>query len=650
MLRTLLLVGAVSALVPAQDSIRLATIFQDNMVLQREKKAAPLWGWATAGAKVTAKASWGAGGSAQADADGRFRLTLQTPGAGGPHTIDLSAGKATHQLKNVLLGDVWVCSGQSNMEMKTGRCGDGFNDVVDWKKEAAAGAYKRIRLFTVRNKISKVPERDCSGTWLVPTEADVRDFSAVGFFFGRILHREVGIPVGLISSEWGGTVCESWTSSAGLRKHGGYDVALDTLDASAQSQGDAARKVRAASRSWFEALEEKAPEGWKTNGFDASKWNEVAVPGLWKAMGLGDFDGIVRQRINFDLPSDWEGQELLLELGPIDDMDTTWFNGRRVGGMEERQAWNVPRRYVVPGASVKAQGNVIAIRVVDTGGGGGLSTSPDNVRLRLASRSDVDAFSLARPWRWLKGRPIGDLKRFPSAGRFGANHPTALYNGMIAPLVPLGITGAIWYQGESNRERGHEYRTLFPNMITDWRNAFGQGDFPFYFVQIAPYNYGSDTGQAAELREAQMMALKTKNTGMAITMDVGNPRDIHPKNKVAVGQRLAFWALARTYGKRDLAYSGPLYREAKVEGKLIRLHFDHARGLHAKEGKPSHFEIRGADGKWFAAEARIDGESIVVFSEKVATPVAARFAWGAADEPNLFNGAGLPASTFRTDG
>jgi len=261
-----------------------------------------------------------------------------------------------------------------------------------------------------------------------------------------------------------------------------------------------------------------------------------------------------------------------------------------------------------------------------------------------------EPIAIAGTWKAMKGTLAAKLPRFPTGPRLHANAPTALHNGMIAPLIPFGLRGFLWYQGESNRERGLQYRTLFPAMINDWRSRFGQGPLPFYFVQIAPYSYGGDQGQAAELREAQLMTLSLKNTGMACTMDIGNPRDIHPKSKQEVGRRLALWALALEYGKKDVVYSGPLYKSMTIEGKTIRIHFDHADGLVARGGPPpSHFTIAGADGKFVPAVARIDGKTIVVSSRQVPQPAAVRYGWGAADEPNLFNGGGLPASSFRTD-
>ncbi|MBT8484012.1 MAG: DUF1080 domain-containing protein, partial [Phycisphaerae bacterium] len=335
-----------------------------------------------------------------------------------------------------------------------------------------------------------------------------------------------------------------------------------------------------------------------------------------------------------------------LHLGPIDDYDDAWVNGRHVGSEHRSGQWQQARTYAIPRGVLRAGRNVIAVRVLDTGGLGGINGNASQLRL-TAGATTVD---LAGTWQFARGEAMSQIGSLPAGVNFGPNTATVLFNGMIAPLTPYTIRGAIWYQGESNRTRAEQYRRLFPAMITDWRRQWGIGDFPFYYVQIAPFRYGGDTGQAAALREAQMMTLSVPNTGMAVTMDIGNPADIHPKNKHDVGHRLALLARRHTYGERGLAASGPLYRDHAVEGNAIRLRFDHTDGgLELRQSRKRVFWIAGDDRRFAPADARVVGDSVVVTCAGVARPVAVRYAWEAAAEGTLFNGAGLPASSFRTD-
>jgi sialate O-acetylesterase len=481
----------------------------------------------------------------------------------------------------------------------------------------------------------------------------VRDFSAVAYFFGRELHRELNVPIGLICASWGGTVAEAWTSEKTLRDMGDFDEALDALEQERQNPGYLKEKHDQATQRWWRALEQADPGSgagqWMSPGCDDSGWKVMSVPTAWESEDLRDFDGVVWLRTEIELPETWVGRQLVLELGPIDDIDTTWVNGTKVGGLEQPNRWHVSRKHAVPADVAKAGRNTIAVRVCDMGRRGGIYGKPEQLKLYPADASNA-ARSLAGEWRYQVGIELTKLPPWPQTYLLHANSPSVLYNGMITPLVPYTIRGAIWYQGESNRLRAQQYRTLFPRMIGNWRAAWGQGDFPFYYVQIAPFDYARDTGQTGELREAQLMTLATKNTGMVVTMDIGNLRDIHPKNKQDVGRRLSLWALARTYGRTGLMYSGPLYKSTSVESSRIRVHFDHVGGgLATRDGKPlTWFEIAGEDRKFAEARAEIDGDTVVVWSEAVPEPVAVRFGWQTVAEPNLMNKEGLPASPFRT--
>jgi sialate O-acetylesterase len=336
----------------------------------------------------------------------------------------------------------------------------------------------------------------------------------------------------------------------------------------------------------------------------------------------------------------------VLELGPIDDMDTTWLNGRRIGGLEGYGQWRTPRRYAIPAGLLHAGKNVVAVRVLDTGGAGGICGESQDMVLRSKGGT---AISLAGSWRYQTGAELGAVGRPPARNWMNQNRPAALFNAMLAPLVPLSVRGVIWYQGESNRLRAEQYKRLFPAMIADWRRLFQQPDLPFYFVQIAPFLYDGDAGEAALLRDAQRRALAVPHTGMAVTMDIGIPENIHPSNKQDVGRRLALWALAKDYGRDDLDFSGPLVSRIEFEGSGVRVFFEHAVGLTSDGKELSHFTLAGDDGVYHAASAEIDGESVVVRSAEVARPRSIRFGGGAADQTNLWNASGLPASSFVCD-
>ena len=634
-------------------AVDLPALFGDNMVLQAEVDA-PVWGWAERGETITVTGSWReAAITVRADNEGCWTLRIPTPEPGGPHTLVIE-GSNRIVLSNVMVGEVWICSGQSNMEMCLDNIHRGYHGVIDYEREIASAQYAGIRLFTVPNRLSGHREKDCDALWRVCAPDSVKSFSAVGYFFGRKLHRDLKVPVGLISADWGGTPAESWTSAKSLRTMGDFDAALDRLEkARSDPEGFRAEQEKKLSR-WAASLDAADPgsagEGWMSPACGHDDWASMELPSTWEGPGLGDFDGMIWFRREIEIPDDWAGRDLLLELGPIDDMDAAWFNGKRVGGIERLDHWQTPRSYPVPAACVEAGRNVIAVRVLDTGGAGGIYGTKEQMRLRVAGAGSEVCLPIHGPWRYKKSAGLGALDPMPAQQGMNSHTPTVLFNGMIAPLVPFTFRGAIWYQGESNRLRAAQYEKLFPLMINDWRSEWAQGDFPFYFVQIAPFRYGEPRYAAAELRDTQTKTLALPNTGMAVTVDIGNPVDIHPKNKQDVGRRLALWALARTYGKEGVVHSGPLYRSMQAEGDQIRLSFDHVGGgLAPRDAELTEFMIAGVDRCFYPARALIDGESVLVSSERVAHPVAVRFSWRNAPEPNFGNEDGLPAAPFRTD-
>lgn len=626
--------------------IRLPALIGDNMVLQHGSDA-PLWGWADPGEKITLEAEWlDKPVSTTAAPDGRWSAGLPTPNCGGPYRLKI-VGKNAIQFTDVLIGEVWICSGQSNMEWS-------INHGIDnGDAEAAAANYPFIRLFDVPNAVSLTPRADCDGRWLPCSPESVRSFSAIAYFFARELHRELGVPIGLIEADWGGTVAEAWVSEPTLRKLGDFNSTLDMIAREAKHPDDAERRYQERINHWWEQvarLDSGVAKQWMAPDLDDSDWPTHLVPAAWDNDELRDFDGVAWFRFAFDLPSNWENRDLTLSLGPIDDMDSVWLNGVKIGGLEVMDQWTTPRIYDVPAETLKSGRNLLAVRVIDAMGGGGICGQPEDVALRPRDADASTPLSLAGQWRYRRGVEMQDLPMWPRR-LDNPNLPSVLSNGMIEPLIPFAIRGAIWYQGESNRPRAKQYQRLFPALIADWRHRWGRGDFPFYYVQIAPYRYGEDKGEAAELREAQLMTLGVPNTGMVVTMDIGNPDDIHPSNKQEVGRRLSLWALAKTYGRENLVYSGPVFKAMKTEGDKIRLTFNYAAGgLKTRDGAPpTCFTIAGPDRQFHAATAKIEGDTVVVSCPQVAAPLAVRYAWGAADQPNLCNQAGLPASSFRTD-
>jgi sialate O-acetylesterase len=640
-------VSLISFLPAATAQIKLPAIFSDNMVLQRNAKI-PIWGMAKPGQQITVKLQQQSK-TTTADRDGKWRVDLAAMPAGGPYEL-VASGAENITFKNVMIGEVWLCSGQSNMEMPMVST---WAKVNNFKAEVAAANYPDLRLFIVQRDKSTRPQTDVeSEGWKRCDSTSVKNFSATAYFFGRHLQQKLGVPVGLIESSWGGTVVEAWTSSASLKTvpdMAGFVKLLATspVDSIFDETAFAAKMA-----AWNRQLDEMdaSPSGtapsWINPNFDDSAWPTMLLPTAWERADLPAFDGIMKFRKVIRLPESFSKQNLQLNLGPIDDADVTYFNGVQIGAMS---IYNQHRHYRVPADLLKTGENVIAVRVLDTGGDGGLYGKPEALNLL---KDSTQALSLAGEWRYQVGTELQNLPPRPALANT-PNRPMVLYNAMIAPLVPFAMRGVIWYQGESNAGRAYQYRTLFPLLIKDWRARWGQGDFPFLFVQLANYQpvvREPVDNDWAELREAQTMALSLPNTGMAVIIDIGDANDIHPGNKQDVGNRLALNARHLVYGE-NITYSGPIYKSMKIEGNHIRLFFDHAQdGLMSKGGdKLQGFAIAGADRKFVWADAMIDGKTVVVSSPQIAKPVAVRYAWAINPVCNLYNRAGLPASPFRTD-
>ncbi|HEY3417272.1 MAG TPA: sialate O-acetylesterase, partial [Armatimonadota bacterium] len=633
--------------------MKLPAIFADHMVLQRNLPI-KVWGWAKAGEAIAVTMA-GQTARATTGTDGCWQAALPPLEAGGPYEMTVQGASETVTFSDVLIGEVWVCSGQSNMEWPLSMTQHADVDVP-------AATDDGMRLFTVTKAAVVEVADDVVGTWEVCSPMSVAQFSAVGYYFGLRLRKELGIPIGLINTSWGGTPAESWTSAESLLAHPELRGMVEKMRSELADFPRADAIYRTALKEWEQgnfppdAGNSGFPNGWADPATSAADWEEMLLPQSWQCAGL-DFNGVLWFRREVEIPAAWAGQPLRLRIGACDKNDYTYFNNQFIGSltMDDRpDAWSTPRCYTVPGELVKAGGNLIAVRVFSNMYNGGM-TGPA-VQMSIGPADDsAEPLPLAGPWRYQVEQNYGRRPAVPAppmpAGPGNAWTPTSLYNGMIAPIVPYGIAGAIWYQGESNADRAVQYRTLFPAMIRDWRMHWEQGDFPFLFVQLANYmgiNSAPVESNWAELREAQTMTLALPHTGMATIIDIGDAMDIHPKNKLDVGNRLALWALEDTYGK-DVIPSGPLYDGMTVEGNSIRLRFTHvAGGLVAKGGPLSGFAIAGADGKFIWADAVIDGDTVVVSSADVPIPAAVRYAW--ADNPicNLYNAEGLPASPFRT--
>ncbi len=626
------------------EKVKVHSLFTDNMVLQRDVKV-PVWGKAAPGGKVTVLFN-GQKHAVTAAADSQWRLHLDPMEAGGPFTLKVF-GRDTLRFEDVMVGEVWVCSGQSNMEMPLA----GWGQVDNYVREIAAADLPNIRLFQVNHKLSLRPlwDIDAQG-WVKCSPKTVPLFSATAYFFGRMLHQELGVPVGLIHSSWGGTVAEAWTSAGALAQLEDFKPLVEEIQQELLNEGDVKATYEKRLAEWQKLVEEKIAAArqetpaWQSPDYNDSSWPKMKLPVLWESAGLPNFDGIVWFRKTVVLPENAAELPFSLSLGPIDDQEVTFVNGVQAGSTD---GYNKPRQYTLPAGMLRPGKNVIAVQVLDTGGGGGLWGSPEQMTLTSGSLT----FDLSGEWAYQPAVSLRDVPPRPQPPD-NPNRPTVLYNAMLSPLMPFAVRGAIWYQGESNAGRAEQYRILFPTLINCWRTAWGLGDFPFLFVQLANFRPATEEpveSDWAELREAQLMTLSLPNTGMAVAIDIGDANDIHPKNKQEVGRRLALNALAKVYG-RDIVYSGPIYKAMSFEGDKIRLSFDHTgSGLEARGGRLTGFTIAGDDKKFVKAQAVIDGNTVLVWSPQLPSPVAVRYAW--ADNPvcNLYNKEGLPASPFRTD-
>ncbi len=645
------------ALIPltASADVKLPSIFGTHMAVQRDLPV-KVFGTAAPGETVTVKFA-GNSKAATAGQDGKWTLTLEPVKNRGPYemTVTGSQSPAPITFTDVVAGEVWLCTGQSNM-------GFSVDGVRNAEAEKRAADYPDIRLFDVKQVAKAEPQADVEGHWRVCKPGDVGSFSAVGYFFGRDLHEQLKVPVGLIADHWGGSNAESWTPLSAMGDAAELKPIVDRYLAADPDKGRAEYERQKAD---FEKNTYRPDPGdpaeakdWMADKFDDSAWKSMKLPCTIESAGEM-MNGAVWFRRAFDVPAGVANKEWTLHLGKVDDGDTTYLNGERVGATPPGDgSWAKERDYAVPPGLIRPGRNVIAVRAYDAGWEGGLTGPAGVMRLNFPSdqQDAADPIPLAGDWKYKVSVRYPAPAAPPAApeGPNQFNSPANHWNGMVAPIVGYGIRGAIWYQGESNAARAVQYETLLPAMIGAWRKAWGQGDFPFLIVQLANFQpFVSDPVEQTgwpELQDAQrLIAASVPNSGLVVANDVGEANDIHPKDKQTVGLRAAKLAESTVYG-RDVVGGGPLYKSVKVDGTKAVVTFDHAEGLHAKSGPVRGFALAGADQLWHAADAEIEGNTVVLTSPAVPKPVAARYAWKTnAADANLYNGAGFPTSIFRTD-
>lgn len=623
-------------------TIKLPALVGNNMVLQRDKPV-KLWGYGKTGEKVSITFA-GKTATSSVESNGKWHLVLPKMSAGGPYTM-LIKGDNEITLSNILIGDIWVCSGQSNMEFN-------LHEAINAAQEIKNADYPKIRLFSIQKQICLNAQEDTKGNWVTCTPETAQYFSAIGYFFGRRINRDLNVPVGLINASWGGTVVESWISTDGLLDEETFgkkaqEVPKFDIAAYNQKQGDLNNK-------WVSDFNSQ-DAGFKNGEYlwakaDPADWSSIDLPTGWEFTGkpdLWEMDGVVWFKKEVELKEKDLKSDLNLNLGVILNADQAFFNGELIG--KTGDSWGKIRSYTVPQYLLKAGKNTITLRIENYGGDGGLMSKADLLYLKTGSNT----VSLAGEWKYKVGYTLHTYNR-PEKEISPNTLPTLMYNSMISPITGFSIRGVLWYQGESNWDRGYQYRELFPRMIADWRKQLKDKDFPFLFVQLANFHKKNDApadSYWAEVREAQDMTQQVKNTGMVTAIDVGDASNIHPKNKQEVARRLALLAEKQVYHLAVDSLSAA-YESYVIKGNTITLKIRNAYdGLKGKSSPPGGFQIAGADKVWHWATATISGKNtITVSSAQVQQPIASRYAW--ADNPadaNVVNSKDLPLLPFRTD-
>ncbi|HRP72319.1 MAG TPA: sialate O-acetylesterase [Luteimonas sp.] len=626
--------GLVLLPVMGAHALELPRIFSDGMVLQRDQPIR-VWGRSEAGARIVLEFA-GTASEARVDANGDWHIELPALAAGGPHAMRIDDGAQSKELRDVYVGDVWLASGQSNMEWP-------IRASNDADAEAARAIDPLIRHYKVPRSWSGEPQWQLAGgEWIASSPAVAGDFSAVAHFFARELREATGVPIGIIDSTWGGSRIEAWMDAGTLGLERG-DIERDARERAEADERNLSELRRRLAR-FGDASANGV--GWEAPELDDAAWLAIRVPGLWEDAGWDGMDGEAWYRTTFTLDDAEAKAGVLLGVGRIDDSDSTWVNGVQVG--ETRMQYDEPRRYMVPGSALRAGANAIAVRVTDTGGGGGIHGPPGELFVQPV---DGAPRMLAGEWKFRPAQVTVSLVD-------GKNQsPALLYNAMIHPLQPFPLRGVIWYQGESNADTVDEavrYRTQFPAMIGQWRRQWNAPELPFQWVQLASFGSGRDAGAQspwAVLRESQSATLSLPATAQVVAIDIGDVADIHPRNKQDVGRRLALAARHVAYGEA-LVHAGPRFTGMRTGRGAVTLSFDAGDSALAVRGGGAlrGFDLAGADRLFHPAEAAIEGDRIVVRSRAVPSPVAVRYAWKDAPvEANLGNAAGLPAPPFRSD-
>jgi sialate O-acetylesterase len=620
------------------SQVKLPRLIRDSMILQRDAKI-KIWGWASPNEKVKLnfnKKDY----KTKADAGGNWSLYLPAMKAGGPYIMNIDASNHV-TLKDILVGDVWLCAGQSNMVHQMAL------HSVRYADEVANANYPQIRHFWVPNTTNlQAPQTDLpGGSWKWANANDIGEFSAVAYFFAKALYEKYHVPIGIINSSWGGVPIESMMSEQSLEA---FPNILATVEKNKDTAYINGLNRRPAPANFGPRPEDKGmTEKWYEPSYIPKEWRRINIPGYWEDQGIKDLDGVVWYRKEIDVPASIANASSRVFLGRIVDADVLYINGKQVGNT----TYMYPqRRYSVPAGLLKAGKNLFVIRVTNNAGKGGFV--PDKPYYLFAGKDTVD---LKGYWDYKVGQVNQPFRGgFGSGGIAAQNQPTALYNSMIAPIVGYTLKGFVWYQGESNTGRADEYAKLQPAMINDWRMKWNQPNAPFLYVQLPgfmDYSYLPTESQWAQFRQAQLQSLSVPNTGMVVAIDLGEWNDIHPDRKREVGDRLALAAEKLAYGE-NIVYSGPIYQSQQVDGNKVILSFINVgSGMITNDGEePSEFAVAGADKKFVWAKAKIEGNKLVVWSDAIATPKFVRYAW--ADDPvnpNLFNREGLPASPFQIE-